>query len=606
MKRNIEERLHNLSYDSVRIVAENFELDKETKSRIYAKTIRRTKIKPKLSVVPVKAEQKTPHRKLKFKKPAVAVVAIALALTVGVGSIVGAGALNKTFSQYFHTLPETSYKDMLFDINQTKTDNGVTVTLTQGMCDGLALYVIEKVEFDPSVLVLTDEMFKTNEYGGYDNAPRWDYSTLINVKQTSEYDLADIGGIIEREQGFARLLEHDEHSMTWLRVFGGENMGQEDEFFTDGTKFTVRYSGMDNMPGIDEMDQYSCSLDLTFDITKISEPVYYTLPEEAYSFTEAMDDSFADMIITPWYMSFSAGVITGKILDTSLNTGGIPAIEITMNDGTVYTESDGISMYQDYFGEKYDAYDSFRCDFDTPVDITAVKSIKIYAFEMKKGIVTADESKVRAYDGSADMQILPANSPVEFSDKPTTIDYRVFDDLPSYGQFEYKINGVTVYDNVYATGATVPDDLSYEGIRFWEWDEKTGKLRDGWYMLEYEIEMTNINANFSESLSTFDFNNTGCFEQLFDLYYYNKNIPSNWNCSDEAYIRENQYALTGQRETIKLNIGETKTFHVSFVVQDNKAGGFEQIGLCVGHDDSDGKIEYVNITKIIEEFNNSK
>lgn len=54
MKRNIEDRLHNLSYDSVRTIAENFELDNETKARIYAKTIRRTKVKPKLEVVPAK------------------------------------------------------------------------------------------------------------------------------------------------------------------------------------------------------------------------------------------------------------------------------------------------------------------------------------------------------------------------------------------------------------------------------------------------------------------------------------------------------------------------------------------------------------------------
>ena len=625
MKRNIKEKIHDLSYDSVRELANGFELDNETKSRIYIKTIRRAKIRPKLTIasksndaakgqkIAVPQEKARKFGRFNMKKTTAVIIAAALAMTVGVGSMVGAGALNKSFGQYFHTLPESNYENMLFEINQTKSDNGVTVTLTQGMCDGLALYVIEKVEFDPSVITLTDDMFVTDEYGSY-SAPRWGYSTLINVKETSECDLVDIGGIVERQNSYQKLLEHDDHSMTYLMVFGyPDQFTKSDKFFSDGNKFTVRCSHVANMPGLELSDEYDCHIDLTFDIPTVSTPNFYTLPEEIYSLTNVVDDACADVIINPWYMRLSAGSVTGKVVDTSLNTGDSPEIEITMNDGKVYTEKNGISMHKDDLGADYTAYENLFFEFDTPLDVTNIKSIKLYGHELKKGVVAADASKVRKYDSSSGMKALPAESEVKFSDELKTVDYRAvpeWDGSPSYGQFKYKINSIKVYDNAYATGSSSADDFSCDIINpigGFDWNEKTGDLGKDWYMLEYEIELTNVNANFSESLSTFDFNNTGCFEQLFDLYCYNSKVPSNWDVYGmEAYIRENEYALTGQRQTIKLNKGETKTFHVSFFVKDNKAGGFNQVGLCVGGDKTDSNIEYVNISKMINEFNASK
>ena len=61
--------------------------------------------------------------------------------------------------------------------------------------------------------------------------------------------------------------------------------------------------------------------------------------------------------------------------------------------------------------------------------------------------------------------------------------------------------------------------------------------------------------------------------------------------------------MTEQICSITLDKGETKTFHVSFLVKDNHAGGLEQVGLCVCSDRDEGKMTYTNLRKVIEEFN---
>ncbi len=599
-----EKQLCGLSYDAVREVTGDLELDKETKRRILEKTLRRVGVSTQAETVKEYSVKKgiSMRNKMNFKKPAVAVAAVVLACSVGVGSMAAAGAWNKTFGQYFHSLSESHYEDQLFDVNKSASDKGVTVTVTQAMCDGNALYVIEKVEFDPSVLVLTDEMFRVDEYGGYTDAPCWAYDQLINVKESEADPNKDIGGVSERLSSFRRLLEHDTHSMTWLRVYGGGDhlSSSVDSFFTNGKQFILRYSDMDHFPGRDLAEPYNCRMEVAFDMEKVSKPNCYTLPEEVYGFTQAADEDIADMVITPWYMNFSGAAGTGKVLDTSLKAIDVPEIEVTMKDGTSYTEKNGISMLGDYFGKDYSMFDHFHCYFDTPVDIQNIRSIKIYGYEMKPGKVAADKSKEKAYENTDGFRILPATSPATFSDEWKEVRYQFETD---YGRFQYRVKGVTVYDNLYATGARelVPQDINVE----FGYDEKTGQLTKDCYLLEYAIELNNIDANFTESLSTFDWADTGYFENLFYLELYNSKQPYN-NFGPEVYIRENEYAVTGQPYSIKLDKGDTKTFHVSFVVKDNHAGGLEQVGLCVAGDRSDGKMTYANLSKVIEEFNQSK
>lgn len=559
------------------------------------------------------AAKTTTRRRVPFKWGIAAACLCLAAATAGVGSIAAAGGLNKSFGQLFHSLSESNYENVLFDINQSITDNGVTVTLTQGMCDGQAFYVIEKVEFDPSVLTLTNDMFEQDQNGNYPNLPLWGLSELINVKKTDEYEMKDRGGVISRDGGHYKLLEHDSHSLTYLSIYGGfSNMSSNvDEFFADGKEFIVNYAYLDNMVGRDDESSYECRFQFPITMEKMSEPNCYTLPEEVYRVAETAgtEEDIADMIINPWYMKFAGGGYTGKILDPSVKADDVPEIEVTLKDGTVYTEKNGIVMYEDYLGRAFSAYQQFRCEFETPVDITNIKSVKIYGVEMKKGKVAADKSKEQPYDNSNGQKILPATSPATFSNEWKEVWYRseleengVSYISSDYGHLKYRVKGVKVYDNLYATGAKEKHDNTMfdAGVEF-EYDEKTGQFGEDCYLLEYEIEMKNIDANFKESLSTFDWDNTGYFENLFYLVLANNKQPYD-NYFPEVYIRENELAVTGQPLSIKLDKGDTKIFHVSFVVKDYHAGGFEQTELFVGSDTREGKSECANLSKVIEEF----
>lgn len=618
MKRKIENGITDLSYDSIKDVAYDFELDDAARERIYRNVLKRTGVKPKAAAVkPEQKVQKKPLR-INFKKPAVAAAAVVLALTVGVGSIVGAGALNKTFGQLFHSLPETNYKNMLFDINQSKTDNGVTVTLTQGMCDGYALYIIQKTEFDPSVVTLTDEMLKSEN--GVGNAPYWSTEEVINVKETSQMKDSAMGFSSSLERAYSKLLEHDENSMTWLQVYGGDTLlSMSNDFFKDGTQFTVRSSGINNLPNMGA-ESYKCSFEFTFDI-KLCEPVAYTLPEKVYTYNKDYKkdefDNIPDMYMNPWYMQFSAACITGKVLDTSLRSSGKPMIEITLNDGTVYNENNGIDVGgnpfadQDLFGKEYDIYQEIYCTFDTEVDVTNIKSIKLYGYELKKTVFVMKENSKNAEETETKLE-LPATSPVKFSDKETKFEYE------DYGSFKYKINSVNIYDNLYATGAKskdinpllksdnvqviykydengkVTDESRWFGFSYM-CNEKTGSLIDNCYLFEFEIELTNIDADFSDN-----YNNISCFHDFFDLVKYDEVSSSgHFNSVAAAYLKENNSGATGKWGTFVLNKGKTKTFHVGFMVMDNNAGAFEQMGVCLGDNDT---IQYINVTKIIEDF----
>ena len=95
----------------------------------------------------------TGKKTLGMRRKIAAVLLVATVAAAGLGAAVSAGRLNKSFGQLFHSLSEENYESALFDINQTAADNGVTVTLMQGLCDGRALYVTEKIEFAPDVLV---------------------------------------------------------------------------------------------------------------------------------------------------------------------------------------------------------------------------------------------------------------------------------------------------------------------------------------------------------------------------------------------------------------------------------------------------------------------
>lgn len=548
-------------------------------------------------------------------------------ISVGVGSIASAGALNKSFGQLFHTLSESNYEDMLFDINKSTTDNGVTVTLTQGMCDGKALYVIEKIEFDPSVLTLTEDMFAEG------NHPGWEVSSVIDVKKTAALPKDDLAvdSAVEMTGGIRQVIEHDEHSMTVLLIYGSDGIVDTDSgFFEDNTEFTVHQRTVQASASLDHENKINCSFDLTFDI-KRSEPNYYTLPEKIYQidyYNEALDKSLADVAINPWFMYFSAGTGTGKILDTSLKSDDKPSLEITLNDGTVYTEKSGIYIHKDYFGKDYDQTDFIECDFDTPIDVANIKSIKVYGYELKKGVVAPGEERVMS--GNSGKLRLPANSPVEFPEEFTRLD--IVDHEGSQGHIEYRVTGVNVYDNIYATGVKKSvvnfhelEDAKWRNVKYDDngrliksdysgvYNSKTGKLANGYYILEFEIEITNVDANNMFSGGTFDYADTYIFNKFFSTAQYSKysKHADKMEGLVQVYLKEDEVGRTQQYGDFKLKKGETRTLHLGCLITDNNAGGLEQVALSVGWGyDIEGykniDYTYFNATKIIEDFENDK
>lgn len=332
----------------------------------------------------LKTTLKTPERwRVTFKWGIVA-ICLLMAAMVGLGSIVAAGGLNKSFGQFFHSLPESNYENMLFDINQSITDNGVTVTLTQGMCDGHALLLIERVEFDPSIVTLTDEMFELSEDSYH--TPYWSIENVYNEDYPE----------VTFERTFSKLIEHDAHSMTWLKTFGGNTvLDYTANLFSEGMNLIMVDSGIYNVPGF-TFDSYQCQFQFKIDV-KISEPITYHLPPKTYRYDQSIiasgfdsaNDEFPDVWINPWYMRIAPASLTGKVIDTSLKNNG-PVLKITLNDGTVYTDTNGILLggnpfqSRDLLGTDYNPYGEIYCTFDTEVDVTNIKSIQLYGYEMTK------------------------------------------------------------------------------------------------------------------------------------------------------------------------------------------------------------------------------
>ena len=516
----------------------------------------------------------------------------------------------------------------MFDINQTAADNGVTVTLMQGLCDGRALYVTEKIEFAPDVLVLTDEMFA--ESGGF----IWEADDVIDTRKTAQLTGSDtqIGATVSVSGSVYQVIEHDEHSVTVLLIYGGDSISNiESGFFGENTSFTISQSGLSqNFENV-----ITCHFDFTFNV-KHSSPCFYTLPEEIYQvdyYAEPLDQTLADVGINPWFIYFSAGAGTGKILDTSLQSDSQPSLEIAMNDGTVYTERNGIRVFNDYFGKDYDQNNFMPCCFDTPIDIKKIKSIKIYGHELKSGVVKPGKERVMAEDKGK--MNLPANHPVQFSDEFTTIN--LVDYEGSSGRLAYRLLKADLYDNIYATGAK-KYTINYQGLEDFRFDTvmyddaghsvktgyddvinaSTGELEDGYYILELEIEVKNIDAENKFSGSTFDYAGTGIFNKMFHVNQFDQYSPSKNRFIPLVYLKEDEVKRTGQYGDFKLKKGKTRKLHVGFLFTDNNAGGPDQICFIFGRDFYNGTLPddfegyktfdstYFNISKHLAEHERKK
>ena len=611
-EKDTERQIQALSYDAVKKRAGDLTLDAETKQRILDKTLRRIGVKHAVLVKSAAGMAPVGRRRsaIRLKKPMVVAAALVLALSMGVGSIVGAGSVTKSFGQIFHSLPESHYKDIIFDIQQSQTDNGVTVTLTQGMCDGTALYVIERVDFAPSVVTLTDELF--DESDGY-RAPYFAVEEVTHPENSR----------IAVECGFVKLLEHDAHSVTYLKTFGGGTSTENvDDFFRNNTKIVMNLSGLGNLQKDDET--YDCRFQFAFDV-RLCEPTVYNLPEKTYQYDESIPyagyENYPDVWVNPWYMRIAPACVTGKRIDTSL-AGSKPALAITLNDGTVYTDGNGIlvggnpSQKQDLLGKEYDRFNDIYCTFDTEVDVTNIKSIKLFGCDMTAATVPAPKP-VEKQDSVR--QELPATDPVTFPENEHTLDVTEFkvtrspegnvkeEDIPA-GTMKYRIKHINVYDNLYAAGADRKDimKIAIEDGKFIFYDEngklygrnfgqacdvQTGKLSDGFYLVEYELELTNIDSYLSEFYENFFYPEVYCnYSDMPDEVDSTYGVPL-------VYIRENNRKQNGQNDSFTLRKGQTRTLHIGFIVPDNGRGSLGQLGLRVHGEASP---VYVNITKAVE------
>ena len=567
----------------------------------------------------------TGKKTLGMRRKIAAVLLAATVAAAGLGAAVSAGRLNKSFGQLFHSLSEENYESALFDINQTAADNGVTVTLMQGLCDGRALYVTEKIEFAPDVLVLTDEMFEGDRPFG------WIIDDAIDVDKSRSLSDKD-KAVVSESGGIFQVIEHDEHSVTVLLIYGGDSISNiESGFFGENTSFTISQSGLSH----NSENIITCHFDFTFNV-KHSSPCFYTLPEEIYQvdyYAEPLDQTLADVGINPWFIYFSAGAGTGKILDISLQSDSQPSLEITMNDGTVYTERNGIRVFNDYFGKDYDQNNFMPCCFDTPIDIKEIKSIKIYGHELKSGVVKPGKERVMAEDKGK--MNLPANHPVQFSDEFTTID--LVDYEGSSGRLAYRLLKADLYDNVYATGAK-KYTINYQGLEDFRFDTvrydnaghavktgyddvinaSTGELEDGYYILELEVEVKNIDAENKFSGSTLDYADTGIFNKMFHVNQYDQYSPSKNRFIPLVYLKEDEVKRTGQYGDFKLKKGKTRKLHLGFLFTDNNAGSPDQICFIFGRDFYNGTLPddfkgyktfdstYFNISKLLQEHKRKK
>jgi hypothetical protein len=614
----IKRAIARLSDQSVRMLDKQFDLSEKTKDRIYRSALRRTGVKEK-EVNDSALRRHSPSRTVNYgfnvKKLVMAAAAILLAVSIGTGAIVGAGRLSKSFGQFFRTLPEENYQGILFDIDQTQTSNGVTVTLSQGMCDGYVLYVIERIDFDASV-TLTDEMFGSAD--GDCNAPHWYDEVVVNPKYPR---------YCASSRNYRKLIDHDAHSMTWLRTFGSTGAGDEIfGFFTAGSSYVLNAHDLYNMP---DNQTRECSFQFEIHITR-SEPAVYNLPDETFKLDKQfLEDCFdiappldydfiPDVWINPWFMEIVPATQNGKILNTGLKSDR-PALVITLKNGRQYTEQNGIgwaghsTLTRDMFGADYNKYEGFYLTFNEEIDITSIKSITLYGHELIKA--TLPDSVYDEKNSSVKKE-LPADDPIKVSGRSRTVKVteikqtkKRYKEVPA-GTLQYSVKRIGVYEHLYETGASSKDVLQswkiVSGFEYYDdqkehhnqsftdaFNSKTGKLNEGFYLVEYEIELTNVDS----SLSVFD-------DSIFRLLTY-CNYTEEYGRSDclvgvpQAYILEHDPEPSGDNDTFTLKKGQTRTLHVGFIVNDNHRGSLSQIGLSVGSALEDD-LDFVNMTKAVE------
>ena len=146
----------------------------------------------------------------------------------------------------------------------------------------------------------------------------------------------------------------------------------------------------------------------------------------------------------------------------------------------------------------------------------------------------------------------------------------------------------------------------------------TGELEDGYYILELEVEVKNIDAENKFSGSTFDYADTGIFNKMFHVNQYDQYSPSKNRFIPLVYLKEDEVKRTGQYGDFKLKKGKTRKLHLGFLFTDNNAGSPDQICFIFGRDFYNGTLPddfegyktfdstYFNISKLLQEHERKK
>lgn len=209
---------------------------------------------------------------------------------------------------------------------------------------------------------------------------------------------------------------------------------------------------------------------------------------------------------------------------------------------------------------------------------------------------------------------------VEFPQGPFEVNGKydpndIFSTAKLSGSLNYLIRSVEIVENIRNKGIDPVEFspmLEYDGnvtVTLYDnkvlsltspyfFDGETGDLL-GCSMLLFQIEITNINASFNTSDSSFDYTNMSVFrgDEMFHLIYTcngtNMEAPL-------AYIKSTSVSETSNWSSFKIEKGETATLDIGFIVGNRSEDVFSNIGLYVGENikSDNNNIHWFNMSKV--------
>lgn len=341
-------------------------------------------------LVPAVTEVKVRRGGSARKKAAIFGSVCAAALVLGfcsVGSVVAAGKLHKSLTEYYEELTDENYADILFDVNKTVTDHGYTIEVQNGFCDGYTLFLVIKEE-------ITDTgAYWQHVYNGDADLAR---ESIAEGKYHQTMDVAfnpdNPYGVMAETTGatYVETLEQTDRSVTKLYGFGfdtpTDKVYESDEVILCITDFS--YDEATNSIG-------GMEIPITIKVSDKKITTQYSLGEGSYRYDESIkagtdgQQDYADIYLNPWLASITPPRAKGKRLDID-RPKDVPFVEITLKNGETYTEKNGIHVkYEwggkdidpDSFGKAYDLSMGIVMAFDKPIDITEIQSFKINGVE---------------------------------------------------------------------------------------------------------------------------------------------------------------------------------------------------------------------------------